>query len=206
MAVPEASSGRDRDARPPPPPVSSGPGLPGATSTLDGRGVAQPGSAPALGAGGRGFKSRRPDHRSACKTACFLQDGPSSGGRFLAWVPQVGTTWRPEMTAMAGRLFVVELAGQQRANHRDRYVLTAQPGKSHGWPPRMLGLEAHRPKRPAPLRPPRKPTSRTADPSRVAPEQQPTPAFSCPGRGRLGVLTADACFGLAKRKSAERTP
>ena len=29
---------------------------------LQGRGVAQPGSAPALGAGGRGFESRRPDH------------------------------------------------------------------------------------------------------------------------------------------------
>src|SRR3954454_12421600 len=33
-------------------------------SAIDaGRGVAQPGSAPALGAGGRGFKSRLPDHR-----------------------------------------------------------------------------------------------------------------------------------------------
>ncbi len=29
------------------------------------RGVAQPGSAPALGAGGRRFKSSRPDHRNA---------------------------------------------------------------------------------------------------------------------------------------------
>ena len=29
---------------------------------LECRGVAQPGSVPALGAGGRGFKSRRPDH------------------------------------------------------------------------------------------------------------------------------------------------
>ena len=28
---------------------------------VEGRGVAQPGSAPALGAGGRGFKSLRPD-------------------------------------------------------------------------------------------------------------------------------------------------
>ena len=29
---------------------------------IDGRGVAQPGSAPALGAGGRRFESYRPDH------------------------------------------------------------------------------------------------------------------------------------------------
>src|SRR5688500_2361609 len=36
----------------------------------EGRGVAQPGSAPALGAGGRRFKSGRPDQ--TCKTSDFL--------------------------------------------------------------------------------------------------------------------------------------
>jgi hypothetical protein len=34
----------------------------GKIEVLQSRGVAQPGSAPALGAGGREFESRRPDH------------------------------------------------------------------------------------------------------------------------------------------------
>jgi len=36
-----------------------------------------------------------------------------------------------------------------RANDTDRYVLTAQPGKSQGRPLRKHGLEAHRQNRPA---------------------------------------------------------
>jgi hypothetical protein len=39
------------------------------------RGVAQPGSAPALGAGGRGFKSRRPDHLEEGRTAPVPGEG-----------------------------------------------------------------------------------------------------------------------------------
>ena len=42
-------------------------------------------------------------------------------------------------------LSTVDLTENQRANDNDRYVLTAHPGKSQGRPPRMLGLEAHRP-------------------------------------------------------------
>ena len=47
----------------PPAPSTTGPApLGSATKTLlAARGVAQPGSAPALGAGGRGFESRLPD-------------------------------------------------------------------------------------------------------------------------------------------------
>ena len=45
----------------------------------DARGVAQPGSAPALGAGGPGFKSRRPDYRRSWKS---LVSGDSS--KYLA--------------------------------------------------------------------------------------------------------------------------
>ena len=42
------------------------------------RGVAQPGSAPALGAGGRGFESRRPDHRSCLLEREIDARGPAS--------------------------------------------------------------------------------------------------------------------------------
>src|SRR5439155_25320253 len=52
---------------------------------------------------------------------------------------------------------VVEVAEKQRANDNDRYELTAHPGKSQGRPPILPGLEAHRPKRPAPLRLPESP-------------------------------------------------
>ena len=48
----------------------------------------------------------------------------------------------------------------RRANDTDRYVLAAQPGKSQGRPPRMLGLEAHRPQ--------------TACPTCVLPERPPS--------------------------------
>src|ERR671916_2170849 len=42
------------------------------------RGVAQPGSAPALGAGGRRFKSSRPDHRSLnCGCSSMVELQPS---------------------------------------------------------------------------------------------------------------------------------
>ena len=37
------------------------------------RGVAQPGSAPALGAGGRRFKSSHPDHTSAARRAAVVR-------------------------------------------------------------------------------------------------------------------------------------
>ena len=51
--------------------------------------MAQPGSAPALGAGGPGFKSRRPDLEKACKHACFdvliLPDGDQRRGSRPGW-------------------------------------------------------------------------------------------------------------------------
>jgi hypothetical protein len=53
------------------------------------------------------------------------------------------------------------LQENQRANDSDRYVLEAQPGQIAGAAEReRVGLEAHRPKRPARLRSPRKPPSR----------------------------------------------
>jgi hypothetical protein len=57
-------------------------------------------------------------------------------------------------TDLTSSSLVVELAEKQRANDNDRYELTAHPGKSQGRPLSMLGLEAHRPKRPAQLRSP----------------------------------------------------
>src|SRR5439155_2120274 len=54
--------GDDRK-RPLPPTIESG--------FPTGRGVAQPGSAPALGAGGRWFESSRPDHFSQCAPRSF---------------------------------------------------------------------------------------------------------------------------------------
>jgi hypothetical protein len=53
----------------------------------------------------------------------------------------------------------------QRANDNDRYVLAAQPGQVAGAAKKdKPALEAHRPKRPARLRSPRKPPSRVTRP------------------------------------------
>jgi hypothetical protein len=48
-----------------------------------------------------GHNVNRPDYGSACKAACFSRDGYSSGSGFRSWVPHVGTTRTPELTAMA---------------------------------------------------------------------------------------------------------
>src|SRR5882757_1264546 len=45
----------------------------------DSRGVAQPGSASALGAEGRGFESLRPDHRINCLALSYLSKFSCSG-------------------------------------------------------------------------------------------------------------------------------
>ena len=62
----------------------------------------------------------------------------------------------------------------QRANDNDRYVLTAQPGQIAGAAKRdKPALKAHRPRRPARLRSPRKPLSRSPN-RKVRTGQQPS--------------------------------
>ena len=56
-----------------------------------------------------------------------------------------------------------KMPGEPRANDTDGYALAAQSGKSQGRPPSKHGLEAHRPNRPARLRSPREPLSRSTD-------------------------------------------
>src|ERR1019366_4870509 len=64
--------------------------------------------------------------------------------------------------------------GEQRANDTDRYVLTAQPGKSQGRPLKQHGLEAHRANRPA-----QHALSQGPWPSATEPKPEPTrPATS----------------------------
>ena len=62
------------------------------------RGVAQPGSAPALGAGGRAFESPRPDHIFSDLRARFEIPPVETGGilsyisRFIRYVPPAQVT------------------------------------------------------------------------------------------------------------------
>src|SRR5581483_9891608 len=63
---------------------------------LAGRGVAQPGSAPALGAGGRPFKSARPDH--SAPVAQWTERRPSK-----PWVRGSNPFWRASKRPGRGR-------------------------------------------------------------------------------------------------------
>ena len=89
--------------------------------------------------------SCRPDPPSAPHHPARSRPHRNRGARPTRW-PYRPISPRPPL--------VVELAEKQRANDNDRYELTAHPGKSQGRPLSMPGLEAHRPKRPAPLRSP----------------------------------------------------
>ena len=55
------------------------------------RGVAQPGSAPAWGAGGRRFESSRPDQKSLVNQALTEQARPKQSGFFCALWERIPT-------------------------------------------------------------------------------------------------------------------
>src|SRR5687768_10770648 len=76
---------------------------------------------------------------------------------------------------------------KQRANDNDRYVLAAQPGQVAGAANKdKPALEAHRPKRPARLRSPRKPPVPDRPTVRAGAGQQPSEhEFHAPTRRRL---------------------
>jgi len=80
------------------------------------------------------------------------------------------------------------MTGEPRANDTDGYALAAQSGKSQGRPPKKHGLAAHRQKRPAQLRSPREPLSRSAD-RKSRPGQNPHKTIFMPRRGTAPART-----------------
>jgi hypothetical protein len=72
-----------------------------AYTALPDRGVAQPGSAPALGAGGRGFKSPLPDHIELFKARSGRADSRSTERGTVSWLVRRYVAGRTDITLQA---------------------------------------------------------------------------------------------------------